>query len=225
MVEEFPLECHHGHWFVRLPGGLWLLDTGSPITFGEDPQLRIAGEEFPVSTRGLGVSASDIGRFVGVVCRGLIGVDVLDRFDLILDTVGGKLVVSSDVLDCAGAAIPLERVGGLPVIEVSISGARHRMFFDTGAFVSYFEDDALFQFPFLGRVEDFYPTIGAFETDTYAVPMMVGPIAVTLRCGKLPGVLAAAFSLLLSQARGVIGNELIAGRTCGYFPRRNQLVL
>jgi len=44
-----------------------------------------------------------------------------------------------------------------------------------------------------------------------------------LSFGKLPELLAGTLSL--ADTTGIIGNELVMGRTVGYLPRRKKLIL
>ena len=97
------------------------------------------------------------------------------------------------------------------------------MFFDTGAQISYFQGDSLSKFPAEGTVQDFYPVIGEFSTDTFRIPIKIGRAQYPLRCGQLPTLLG--MSLMLAGTQGIIGNELLQGRVVGYFPRRRWLIL
>lgn len=112
---------------------------------------------------------------------------------------------------------------GIPIIPVTIAGETFRLFFDTGAQVSYLQDDALDTFPSAGVMQDFYPGFGEFETETHHVPISLGSLTETLRCGRLPGLLG--MSLMMADAQGILGNAILHGRTAGYFPRRGILSL
>lgn len=97
------------------------------------------------------------------------------------------------------------------------------MFFDTGAQISYFQEDTITDFPSAGTVTDFYPGVGQFQTDTHQVQVGLGESAFTLRCGTLPGLLGA--TLMMADTSGIIGNQIMENRVIGYFPRRNVLCL
>ena len=99
----------------------------------------------------------------------------------------------------------------------------HRMFFDTGAQISYFQDDALSSFPTRGVLKDFFPGMGEFETQTHDVPVGIESMEFMLRCGSLPGLLG--MTLGLAGTAGIVGNEVCAEHTVGYFARRGILVL
>jgi hypothetical protein len=154
---------------------------------------------------------------------GLLGADVLRRFDQVFDASGKKLIVSTAELSQPGTSVHLDEFMGIPIVIARIGNAEHRMFFDTGAQLSYFQDESLTDFPFAGSVTDFYPGIGEFRTDTYEVPVALGGVVFTLRCGILPDALAT--TLMMANTRGIVGNAILANRTIGYFPRRGRLVL
>jgi hypothetical protein len=106
-MTTLPLNFIEGHLFVELDGNLWLFDTGAPTSFGISQSLAIAGERFNISASYFGLNATSLKQFVGVQCSGLLGADVLGRFDHILDTAGGGLTVSTSELSYTGQSIPL----------------------------------------------------------------------------------------------------------------------
>jgi hypothetical protein len=220
-MTTLPLIFNHGHLFVKLDEGLWLFDTGAPTSFGAADRLQIADEPFSLSSSYFGLNASTLSQYVGVECAGLLGADVLGRFDHILDTKGAKLTVSKAELSHEGQHIQLDEFMGIPIVAASVGGTEHRMFFDTGAQISYFQEDSLSDFPPAGSVTDFYPGVGQFQTDTHEVPMSLGEISFLLRCGCLPGLLGA--TLMMADTQGIIGNQVLIDRVVGFFPRRGLL--
>lgn len=218
-----PLRFRNGHIFVELAGGLWLLDTGAPTSFGAWSSVSFAGEEFDVERTYLGLTVATLSQFVGLPCAGLLGADVLGRFDLVFDIASARLTVTTGELEHGGTVVELDEFMGIPIVTARVGGRDYRMFFDTGAQVSYFQDDSVAQFPSAGSVTDFYPGLGQFETDTHWVPVSLGSGEFTLRCGTLPGLLG--MTLMMAGTKGIIGNELLLSRTVGYFPRRRVLIL
>lgn len=218
-----PLTLQHGHLFVELGDARWLLDTGAPRGFGDTPALTILGERFRLDTDCAGLTASALARFVGVPCAGLLGVDVLGRFDHLFDVPGGSLTLSTTELSVDGQDVPLEEWMGIPIVPVRVRGTVHRMFFDTGAQVSYLPGDALAGFPATDSMTDFYPGIGRFRTETRTVPMVLGEVVFPLGCGTLPPQLLPV--LLGASVQGIIGNAVLHHRRVGYFPRRRTLTI
>lgn len=154
---------------------------------------------------------------------GLLGGDLLGGFDHLFDVPGGKLVVSSGELSHDGECVPMDAFMGIPIVEARIDGRDYRMFFDTGAQISYFQDPSRETFPRAGRVDDFYPGVGEFSTETHDVPIALGGVPFNLRCGSLPGILG--MTLMMAGTQGIVGNPILSDRIVGYFPRRSVLVL
>lgn len=222
-MNTFPLHFREGHLFVELGGEFFLLDTGAPTSFGTSTSLSLAGEQFRLQTSYLGLTAATLSRFVGVQCMGLLGGDVLGRLDLILDVPHGTITISTAELSHSGQTVRLDEFMGIPIVTAQISGNDCRMFFDTGAQISYFQDDSLADFASAGTVTDFYPGVGQFQTDTHHVEITLAGVAFTLRCGTLPGLLGA--TLMMAGTEGIIGNQMLANQTVGYFARRRSIIL
>lgn len=222
-MTTLPLVFKAGHLFVEIEETLWLFDTGAPTSFGAVTSIMVAGEQFRLATSYFGLTETTLSSFVGVPCGGLLGADVLGHFDHILDTISGTLTISATELAHSGQAVRLSEFMGIPILTARIDDTEYRMFFDTGAQISYFQDDSLSNFPPAGSVTDFYPGVGQFQTNTYQVEVVLSDIAFTVRCGTLPGLLGA--TLMMANTQGIIGNQVLLTRVIGFFPRRHALYL
>jgi hypothetical protein len=171
----------------------------------------------------MGLTAEQLSSYVGRQVDGLLGTDVLNEFDVLLDIPQSRAWLSTAQLDCEGERLPVRFVMNVPTLTVVIDAAPTTAFLDTGAQVSYFQGDSLSRFPAAGCVTDFYPGFGSFSTDTFVTPFQFGRTHRKLRCGRLPGLLGT--TLMLAGVEGIVGNELLSGRRVGYFPRRRLLVL
>ncbi len=222
---EYPLHFRDGHLFLEADGQLWLFDTGAPTSFGCQTALRLGGEKLQLTDAYMGMTARTLSDFVPVECTGLLGGDILGQFDFVLDLsngTNGTVEISSGILEHSGKSVPTDEVIGIPIVAARIGGADYRMFFDTGAQISYFQHDSLVDYPAAGAIADFYPGVGQFQTETHNVDVVLGETEFTLRCGTLPELLAA--TLMMAGTTGIIGNQVIAGRRIGYFPRRRIVV-
>jgi hypothetical protein len=222
-MPTLPLHFRNGHLFLETAGALWLFDTGAPTSFGTLPVLTLAGEQFQLSSSYLGLTAAALSRFVAVECVGLLGADVLAGFDFVLDAPNGTVMISTNELEYGGLTVHLDTFMGIPIVSTRIRGIDYRMFLDTGAQISYFQHDSLRSFPADGRVTDFYPGVGEFQTETHNVNVTLGGVEFTLRCGVLPELLGA--TLMMAETDGIIGNQVFSDRSVGYFPRRRALAL
>ena len=216
-----PLVSKKGHLFVNLDGNLWLFDTGAPTSFGAHTNIVIADQKFELTTEYFGLTHTRLSDYVGVPCVGLLGVDVLNQFDHILDTARNTLTLSATELPHNGRIVPLSDFMGIPILTVSIAHTHYPMFFDTGAQVSYFQDESVRHFPPAGPINDFYPGFGSFQTETYQVDVELAHTVFSIRCGILPDMLGA--TLMMANTQGIIGNAILINRSIGFFPRRNIL--
>lgn len=218
---EIPLEIHGGHMFLRFNEGLLLLDSGSPQSFAKASSLEIAGQKFALADQFLGLTPALLSGYVGVECLGLMGSDILGEFDLIIDAIHNAVLFSRDPLPCSAQTVPLDFMMRVPILSVIIGYNTYRLFFDTGAQISYVQVDTLGDYPAAGQFQDFYPGFGGFTTETHLVGMEVGGCQFSLRCGRLPDLLG--MTLGLAGVQGILGNECLRGRKVGYFPGRRVL--
>jgi hypothetical protein len=222
-MTELALTFHQGHLFVELNGNPWLLDTGAPESFGIDRGLEVAGHTFDIASSYMGLDASQLSDFVGTACQGLLGADVINTFDWQFDAPAGRTTVSREELDPQGTLVDLDFFMGIPIVEVQCLGRSFRFFFDTGAQISYLQDDVLSEFPARGNMTDFYPGFGEFEAPTFDTTLELAGVVLQQRCGRLPESLG--MSLTMADVEGILGNTVVKERAVGYFPRRNQLRL
>jgi hypothetical protein len=108
---------------------------------------------------------------------------------------------------------------GLVHVEATVGAKAHRMIFDTGAAISYFDHPTREHFPHAGDYTDFYPNVGQFRTDTRWVPVSLGNTPLKLRCGSLKALWGDRMQM------GIVGNEILVDRAVGYFPMRGSMVL
>ena len=209
--------------YLSLEDQLWLFDTGAPQSFGEGGELSILGREFPVASNFMGLDANKVSEHAGVQMQGLLGADVINHFDYQIDVQNESIEISEDEIEMGEPSLQIKEFMAIPILTAEIGGAEYSMFFDSGAQYSYFQEDELSSFPSLGKVSDFYPGVGPFETDTFSVPMTIGSVDIPTQCGKLPDLLAMTLSM--ADTSGIIGNELLIDRVVTYSPRRNLLSL
>ena len=102
---------------------------------------------------------------------------------LLIDIEKQEITFSKEELTFEGASLALDHFMGIPLLDAEIGGESYRMFFDTGAQVSYFQHRSLKSFPPVGSLTDFYPGYGEFVTETHQVEVCLGGQMMTLRCG------------------------------------------
>ncbi|SFV77428.1 hypothetical protein MNB_SUP05-10-382 [hydrothermal vent metagenome] len=211
------------HLYVRLFGEDWLLDTGAPSSFGAIDSIVINNQTFELLDDYLGLDAEQLSELTKNKVFGLIGVDILNQFYVVMDLANEKIVFSNKTVAMDGNTLGMNDFMGIPIIKVGIDGADKSMFFDTGAQISYWNDEGLKSYQPIDVMNDFYPGFGEFQTNVYIANMALGNEEFSIRCGVLPSMLA--LSLSMGGTEGIIGNELLKDRVVGYFPKKGQLVI
>ena len=188
-MNSYPLTLKNDHMFLELQSGLWLIDTGAPTSFGSESSITIEKTDFEIQSDYMGMDINQIEDAVGVDMVGLLGTDVLDNFDILLDVPSNTVTISSGEIKHSGTSLNLNEFMGIPIVTALIGESEFQMFLDTGAEISYLQDEILETFPKSGPVEDFYPGFGPFETETYSVEVTLDNVQFSLRCGTLPQLL------------------------------------
>jgi len=220
---NIPLQLINGHIFVLLDEKLWMINTGARTSFGDDRNLVLCGEKFDINSNYHGYSTDTISQYIDAPCAGLIGADILNRFDIIFDIPSGKLTISKGELPCDGQNLKLDEFMGIPIITVHIDNKECQMVFDTGAQISCFLDDSLTKYPSAGTLMDFNFMVGYYKTKTYTVPISLGSTTYTLRCGgTLPDSISKMFTIPL--IKGIVGNEILKSCVVGYFLRHRYTI-
>lgn len=223
-MQTYPLLMRSGLMFLG-HDGLWLVDTGSPASFGPCDSVELAGIRFELARSLMGFSAEKISALVGFEIAGLLGTDVINRLDWLFDLPAGRVTVSTEPLPVEGPSIEMADIMGVPLIPVEVGGRPLRAIFDTGAELSYLPRECFNGVAPNGRFRDFNPVLGSFEVDVYSLDARIGGIPFTLRSAPIPenlGLLQTAFSMAGAQA--LIGIQVLESQPTLYSPRRQRLV-
>lgn len=218
----YKLKYLRGYIYAEIDGFDWLIDTGSPSSFGSISTLAIANKTFLIQSDLLNLNSTTLSQYVQHEVAGLLGTDILNAFNIIFDIKNQRIKFNIDKIDLDGKTLDVDNVMGVPVVIASIKDKDGRMFFDTGAKISYIQKEGLLHYDSIGTIIDFYPGIGQFETDTAMVDLQLGNLKYKLKCGSLPEMLNK--TLLMTNTKGIIGNEMMQDAIVGYFPKENKLI-
>ena len=220
---EYSLSFEKEHLFMEINSLKWLIDTGAPSSFAQVNEIDLAGRSFSVSENYMGLTAGQLSEYIGTKCHGLIGVDILNQFDLLIDLNNYRLTVSIEEIKMDGNTIQMNDFMGIPIVSAKVGGEEYQLFFDTGAKISYLPESTFEAMEKLSEVKDFYPGFGTFVTSLHLVEVSVGDELYELKCGSLPSLLN--MTLTMASTQGILGNELCQRGMVGYFPRRGVLCL
>lgn len=219
-----PLEISNNHLFGIIDAQRWLIDTGAPSSFGDHRSLTVGGRPFEIPDNYMGLTATQLTEHLKVPCAGLLGMDVLGAFAHTFDLrrMVWEMSESSDQA-CEGQAIGLDAFMSIPILDVTIENRHYKLFFDTGAQISYLEEEILNSFPQTGTMDDFFPGFGAFKTTVYDVEFILGGKTYRQTFGKLPALLEV--TLTMASVQGVLGVGVCKQKRVAFDPKKGLLCL
>ncbi len=205
-VQDYRLREAHGHMVAEIGGERVLIDSGIPVSLGQNDEWFFMQRLLPLLPDYMDVDIDTISGLVGEPLDIIMGADILEQWCAQFDLARGRIGFSTRPMMRGGDSFPLSVLTGVPMLMVDVRGKPMRAFVDSGSKLSYTASDLLEGLTAVGHEEDFYPMLGRFETDVYAVPMSLGDLTFELRCGKLPPVLEATLEMAGKQV--IMGVDL-----------------
>lgn len=174
-THSYPLFERENHLFVELPEGPFLIDTGSPMSFGTTGTITFAGETSPLRERagmlGMNISMSTIQKLVTDPCSGLLGMDVLGKHTFCLALRDGELRTGQLVDMKRGTTLASKMVLGVPLIGIFTRGKSIKAILDTGAQYGYVMNrDLVDGLDTIGNITDYNPLLGDISSDAWRLP-------------------------------------------------------
>lgn len=222
MKYTYSLEMIDGHVVMTAGNLKYLIDTGAPYSVSGRGPIIFGVKAHSVESNFMGVSCESLSADVGAHIDALVGADILNHYDILIDSSTSAIILSEEPLSIKGQSVTINQYMGIPIIKVAVSGQTIAMFFDTGAKLSYLDPEISRDYPKDGSAEDFYPGIGKFYTDTYQVPIYIGTEEIMLRVGTLPPLLN--MSLMQAATSGILGTAILERYTICIAQRRKILV-
>ncbi len=146
----------------------------------------------------------------------LMGMDIIGHHDCLMDPDTVHLTFGNDLSDLQ-LQVPERKVMGIPIDSCRLGETDIRVFFDTGAKLSYFDEADRFQY--LEEEQDFNPGIEEFTTKVYEVPIQIAGEPTSLKMGILPPLLQT--TLMMAGVSGILGTGLLEWfKICLSIPRQ-----
>lgn len=222
----------NSHLFMHTSHGKWLVDTGAPSSISHGGSLLFDQNgyqrSFEVRATYMGISIPTLTDLVGVDFNGLLGTDILNEYDILWDIEAETMQLTENELDSnslglVGNELAIGNIMGVPTLDAALAGRSQTMFFDTGATFSYLTNFNEQLPPQAEEIEDFLPGFGKFTTKLSQINFEIGQVKYSLQTGELPT--SIGMSLSVAGSEGIIGNEIMASRRIGYFPRRSSMLI
>lgn len=206
-MTEYRLELVNKHLTINTPSGRLLIDTGSPLSFHKDASIEICGNRYDTATNLLQADADYLTDNVGVELSGLVGMDILSRYAVLIDIPSNKIVFG---YEGETEEIPsFSVIGGYAGIILDIDGESRSVLVDTGAPVAYISNRLTEGLTPSGETTDFSPmTMSLFTTPLFNMRVDAAGHSFDTQFGHLPNMLQMSISLL--GIDGVIGYDLLS---------------
>ncbi|MFY8053424.1 MAG: hypothetical protein ACOVP2_12455 [Armatimonadaceae bacterium] len=209
---EYLLYERENHLFVHLPEGPFLVDTGSPLSFGTTGTITFAGETSPLRERagmlGMNISMSTIRKLVSGPCSGLLGMDILSKFPLRFSLRADALLVGDAAFSERGTDLASATVMGVPMIGIHSRGRDVRAIFDTGAQYGYVMQHNLVDgLAVTGHISDYNPLLGDISSDSWSLPYQL----LDENGAEIGSIVHETVGFLDAGLLGLIGADAIIG--------------
>jgi hypothetical protein len=212
--ESFELVA--GHVIIEKEGRRFLLDTGSPLSFGSAGTVRLFGNTLALRPNAPPLDAMAIGRQVGnlatprreLALDGLIGTPLFRGLALTIDWKARTVTTRSALTETRGWRG--DQLGGLPSARLAINGRAVTAVPDTGARSCFADPKLLAGAPVVARTRDFYPGHGSFETTVHSVQLELGGVTKTFQVAEAPPIIVAAMNA--AGAEALVGTDLMMSR-------------
>jgi hypothetical protein len=194
-----------GHHLVKIEDKVFLIDTGSPISFAVDgsfKSIKINENDYEMNNNIVKVDGNALNEFIGVNIDGLIGVDIVSKIGGVFFDKQEKTISFTSGNDLRNSVrVPIKLFGamGMYYIDFKFTAGRNNIkaLLDTGAYMSYIDPEiAIFGDPD-GNAVDYSPTFGGWiETTKVKQPVTIGSENQEISMAIMTRAIKAQLSLL-----------------------------
>jgi len=206
MRYTYPIDIIENIPIAEIEGKKCIIDTGSPFTIVSE-ETSFCGNTLSVSREEL---LSEISSLMERDCQGLIGLDQMRGRKVLFDYANKEVTFTDEPLTLGGTSLRYTPVvGNALAIEAYVDGRKTSLIVDTGAKISYIDDQFTYGLTEVDEQTDYYPGIGQYQVKLYDIPTEIMGQTIPTRYGVLPGIMGQMTSLLkLYGISGVIGYDL-----------------
>jgi hypothetical protein len=179
---KVPLVFEAGHMLVVLPQGKFVVDTGSPGSFGTTGKVTYGTKTTEIQTEYAGFTMRDLAE-LGLDCHGLIGMDIISEGPVLWDGPAGIAEIGSFCTPPHTSEIPITLGHNTPLITALINGLPARCVFDTGAQYGYADKATIGNGQSELVIHDYNPALKWFQANSWTQTVRVGDVEFTERFG------------------------------------------
>jgi hypothetical protein len=208
----WPINRVDNHIIFEVGRNNVLVDTGSPISLGKHKTFSLMGKTIRLQPEIREINVDMLSDFIGCRIDVLLGGDFLGLMPFTIDFPGYVIRFYDRPVRFQGTTLKADLIAGVPLVEVSIAGRSATLFLDTGAKITYLSAPLVRGYRSVGKISDFYPPLGLFQTTRHEVPVSIAGKDIMLLAGKTPKGLndyIEAFNQITGRSvQGILGNDL-----------------
>jgi len=222
-MSKFPCFLVNGHILAEIEDDRVLVDSGALLSIGHNTFFNLGSRRFPLHKDFLGFDVNDFSRLIGMRISVVLGADILNEFEYVINLKNEEFLISTDSIGFLGNVLRPDYLQGIPIIPAKIDNRNVKLFFDTGAKLSYIKSSIAPDYPVVGQDTDFYAGFGEFQVDTYKVPLFVAGHSLHQEMGTLPQTLEA--TLMAAGVDGILGTTIFDRFKICFSARRKQIII
>ncbi len=205
---KYKIEIFDNHLILLYKDSRFLIDTGSPITIANLNEIEIFGSNYKTTQNYLGTNINGLSESIGTNIDALVGGDILKHHQFQIDFNNQSFSIGDSTSSENSNSINIDSFMGIPIIEIMINKESIRAFLDTGAKLSYINSNFVSNLTPIDEREDFYPTVGTFQTLIYEFLVIFNDQEMNVTFGVLPASLEMALSM--GDTKAIIGNDIFS---------------
>lgn len=212
-MEKYTYIISNGHHLACIDGALFVIDTGSPLSFslkdGLD-EVTINGERCSLVHNPFCVNSADVNGLVGTEVSGFIGMDLLCRFGSVtFDKKTMTVCFSGSITPSESTELQVRSIMGIkksPILQLPVKVRNQTVsaLLDTGAFLGYIAPGLAADAEVCGIAHDFNPQIGEITGEKCRIKLTVGSQEYDTELVKMPQILEMTVSYALGL-RAILG--------------------
>ena len=170
-LHTYPIFISEDRLFIELPEGPFLLNSGSPMSFGNTGTITYCGQRRNLPASAMGVNMDAVRKLVDGPCNGLLGIDVLGLKPMHCSLRTGQIHIGELPHMKRGIPLACTSVYEIPMIPIQSRGQKAWSFFDTGAKYGYALGlDLVDGLHNEGEIEDYNPLLGDIGGPSWSLP-------------------------------------------------------
>lgn len=112
MMYTYKYELVGGHLIAVTEQLRLLIDTGAPASVADCTSLAFAGRSFRAQRNYMGISPESLSGSVGTSINALVGADILNQYDVLIDPTSNTFNMTADELPLVGQSMELDNFMG-----------------------------------------------------------------------------------------------------------------